>query len=53
MDGTGLGLYVVKSIVDQSGGKVWFESAENKGTVFYVTIPITGMKKKEGTKELA
>ena len=53
VDGTGLGLYVVKSIVDQSGGKVWFESAENKGTVFYVTIPITGMKKKEGTKELA
>ncbi len=51
-DGTGLGLYVVKYIVQEAGGKIWFESQENKGTTFYVTIPIKGMKKKEGAKEL-
>lgn len=51
-EGTGLGLYVVKAVVEQFGGKIWFESKENKGTTFYVTIPLEGMKKKEGTKEL-
>ncbi|MBN1779147.1 MAG: PAS domain S-box protein [Candidatus Buchananbacteria bacterium] len=51
-EGTGLGLYIVKSIVTQSGGKVWFDSVEDKGTKFYVVIPLSGMKKKEGTKTI-
>ena len=46
-EGTGLGLYVVKSIVDQSGGSLWFKSEENKGSTFYVIFPIGGMKTKE------
>ncbi len=51
-EGTGLGMYIIKSILENSGGKIWFESEENKGTKFYFTIPLDGMKRKEGTKEI-
>jgi PAS domain S-box-containing protein len=42
--GTGLGLYYVKSVIEAHGGKVWFSSVRNKGTTFYLTLPI----KKQG-----
>jgi len=52
-EGTGLGLYIIKTIIDNSGGQIWFESEQDKGSTFYVAIPLSGMKKREGSKSLS
>lgn len=39
-DGTGLGLFIAKGIVDALGGKMGFSSKENQGSVFWFTLPI-------------
>ncbi|MDP3899870.1 MAG: ATP-binding protein [bacterium] len=40
-DGTGLGLYIVKSIVELIGGQISFKSAINKGSEFRVYLPLS------------
>lgn len=39
-EGTGLGLFIVKNIVEKHGGKVWAESVEGKGSAFGFSLPI-------------
>jgi signal transduction histidine kinase len=38
-EGMGLGLYLVRTIVEQGGGRVWVESTPGEGSRFWFTVP--------------
>jgi signal transduction histidine kinase len=40
-EGTGLGLYIAKNVIEQLGGKIWFQSIENVGSIFSFSLPIS------------
>ncbi|MFH1180852.1 MAG: ATP-binding protein [bacterium] len=38
-EGSGLGLFIAKNIIEAHGGKIWFESREGEGATFHFTLP--------------
>ena len=42
VEGTGLGLYICRSMVEAQGGRIWIEATDGPGTTFCYTLPLAG-----------
>jgi signal transduction histidine kinase len=40
IEGAGLGLYLCRALVERHGGRIWCESVEGQGSIFFIALPI-------------
>lgn len=52
IEGTGLGLFLAKAIINSSGGKMWYESECGQGSTFWFSLPIAGVESHQGDRSL-
>lgn len=45
--GTGLGLYITKSLIEKQNGHIWFDSKYGEGTTFHFTLPVAPEESEE------
>ena len=40
IEGTGLGLYLCRALLERHGGRIWYESVEGQGSTFFIALPV-------------
>jgi PAS domain S-box-containing protein len=51
INGTGLGLYLARALVEQHGGRLWFTSEEGRGSTFFVRLPLLAEQSEDDESE--